>query len=105
MDSTSNARAALHNAGQGLGSLAKAVYLLLVVIPAVGVDAYGRKAIVWFALVTAVAFWAGYDRADAVALVSTAKDAWRPESWIAIMTAGVIWLAWSAVRRRLDSMA
>lgn len=105
MDNISNARAALHNLGQGLASFAKATYLLLVVIPASGVDAYGRKVIEWFALITAVAFWVGYSRADAVTLVSTTSDAWRPESWIMIATVGVIWLAWSAGRRQLDKMS
>jgi len=104
MDNTSNAHAALHNARQGLVSLAKAVYLLLVVIPATGVDAALPYA-AWFVSITAVAFWAGYDRADAAALASTARNAWRPESWIVIAVGGAIWLAWSAVRRRLDTMA
>jgi len=101
--STSNAHAALHNIGQGFTSLAKAVYLLLVVIPAASIETLVPYA-AWFVSITAVAFWAGYDRADATALVSSATDAWRPESWIVIVTCGVIWLAWSAVRRHLDQM-
>ena len=61
-----------------------------------------RGTIMWFVAITAAAFWAGYDRVDAVALVSSAIC--RPEA-IAFVTVGVIWLAWSIIRHRiLDKM-